>query len=456
MNELNINLPISKIDEEQRMVWGYATSEALDSQGDVVDYQASKKAFSNWVGNIREMHDSTRAVGKAIDIQFDDENKAVMIGAKISESEDGENAWIKIKEGVLTGFSIGGKVNKILKENIKMGGKNMEVNRIVDYDLGETSVVDNPANPRAKFVMVKSMKGSLYKVEVAERATDPHPYHWWYKFLIPIEKGEKLYNESRRKEVMAKKEIRKDVWDASMILDCAKMIEMYIESEKYEKEDTTQAEQVLAGLKALIQKELDDPEYFDAMGNMGEVEMSNKISNLKKGVDMKKSDEEEKVESTEEVEETETPQEETEEVTEGAKSEEKEKETVEEPEETEEKAEETSEEEKSVKVSDLEKAIEKVMEKREEKIAKSEVASIVKAAIKPLAEKLEQLEKTAAPAKIKASFVDVEKGESKDDVEVSDLVKRAKELEDNPNTGTVQERAEVAVKLRKAQLQGKL
>ena len=57
MSDLNLNIPISKIDEEQRIIGGWATVEELDKQGEITDYQASKKAFSNWEGNIREMHD---------------------------------------------------------------------------------------------------------------------------------------------------------------------------------------------------------------------------------------------------------------------------------------------------------------------------------------------------------------------------------------------------------------
>ena len=121
-----LNVPISKVDEEQRIVTGIATTEALDSQGDIVDYEASKKAFSEWKGNIREMHNPI-AIGKGIDVQFDDKNKAVIVSAKISESADGQNAWVKVQEGILAGFSIGGRVYQVVKDKAVQGA-----NRIVD------------------------------------------------------------------------------------------------------------------------------------------------------------------------------------------------------------------------------------------------------------------------------------------------------------------------------------
>ena len=62
---IHINIPITKIDEEQRMVWGYATVEEVDAHGEIIGYEASKQAFPNWLGNIREMHGSV-AIGKRI------------------------------------------------------------------------------------------------------------------------------------------------------------------------------------------------------------------------------------------------------------------------------------------------------------------------------------------------------------------------------------------------------
>lgn len=195
---LHINVPITKVDDERREVWGYATTEDVDSHDEVVDYGASKKAFKSWVGNIREMHDETRAIGKAIRVQFDEARKGVFIGAKISRSADGENAWQKVKEGILQGFSIGGVVEKLQKETVKAkDGIEKEVNRIVEYSLGETSLVDNPANPGAELVMVKSMDGELQRVEGLQRRSDPRPYPYWLKFIArPIENPDSAYNDS--------------------------------------------------------------------------------------------------------------------------------------------------------------------------------------------------------------------------------------------------------------------
>lgn len=160
-----LTLPICKVDEEKREVWGYATTEDLDQQGEVVDYEASKTAFAEWtsklsaatggksLGNIREMH-QPKAVGTLIAWKPDDKRKGIYVGAKLSSSPDGEAAWQKVKEGVLTGFSIGAPS----AERVLSPGPNGPINRVRAYNLSELSLVDNPACPGSYFDSIKLCK----------------------------------------------------------------------------------------------------------------------------------------------------------------------------------------------------------------------------------------------------------------------------------------------------------
>lgn len=185
MREFTLSAPIVKVDEEQGIIYAYATSEDLDKQGEIVDHEASKKAFSSWIstlGNIREMH-QPKAVGKAFDAQFEDDNHRTLLGLKLSQSRDGRDALTKVKEGIYTGLSIGGKVKQMIQEALKSDdGTDQTVNRITDYELTEVSLVDNPANPAAQIVMVKSVDG----VPQATAALDTIPVGstapWWMKF----------------------------------------------------------------------------------------------------------------------------------------------------------------------------------------------------------------------------------------------------------------------------------
>lgn len=149
-NKLSFFVPINKLDEEQRMVYGIATCSKLDNQNEIVDYSATKEAlkdYSNW-RNIREMHKPS-AVGIAPVLELRDNSQELYIGAKIIDDQ----AWAKCKEGVYKGFSIGGEVLNRTLEMDKASGK--AVNRVTKYMLNEISVVDRPANPACKFQTVK-------------------------------------------------------------------------------------------------------------------------------------------------------------------------------------------------------------------------------------------------------------------------------------------------------------
>lgn len=174
-----LSVPIVKIDRAKREVWGFATVEEEDQQGEVVDYDASKRAFSKWagefqkatagrpveeqsLGNLREMHQPI-AVGKAIAIQFDDKKKGIWVGGRLSNSPDGENSWQKVNEGILTGFSIGAPQAKRVMEYDPRTNK--KTTRVVDFNLSEVSLVDNPACPSARIHEIKLAKGMLAPME---------------------------------------------------------------------------------------------------------------------------------------------------------------------------------------------------------------------------------------------------------------------------------------------------
>src|SRR3990167_3618806 len=148
MNDFRRFIEFTKKDEEKKTVSGYASSEALDSQGEIVEKDAIERALPGYLGEfdqeknryklggLREMHQMS-AVGKTMKAKVDD--KGLWIEGKVVDKD----AWEKVKEGVYAGFSIGGKI-------IKQVG-----NRIKDLKLSEISLVDRPANPDAVFAMVK-------------------------------------------------------------------------------------------------------------------------------------------------------------------------------------------------------------------------------------------------------------------------------------------------------------
>jgi len=128
----NIFAEICKVNPETRMVYGYASTEAMDVQGERVSKDALAKALPAYMqfANIREMHQPS-AVGVAKEATLDD--KGLYLAAKVVDDE----AWNKVKEGVYKGFSIGGKTVSKVDETI------------TELRLSEISLVDRPANPEA-------------------------------------------------------------------------------------------------------------------------------------------------------------------------------------------------------------------------------------------------------------------------------------------------------------------
>lgn len=130
---------ITKVDPDQRIVEGYASTEALDSQGERVSRSAIEGALADYMkfGNIREMHQPS-AVGKTQTATMDEK------GLKISVKVVDDNAWKKVKEGVYNGFSIGGNATHKVDETIEA------------LDLTEISLVDRPACPEALITLWKA------------------------------------------------------------------------------------------------------------------------------------------------------------------------------------------------------------------------------------------------------------------------------------------------------------
>jgi phage head maturation protease len=138
---LQLYLPIAKLDRDQREVYGYASTEATDSQGEIVTKEALEAALPAYMrfANIREMH-LPSAVGIAQEAVVDD--KGLWLRACIVDDE----AWRKVREGVYKGFSIGGAVTARAAEAPHI---------VTGLDLTEISLVDRPANPDAVFAVWK-------------------------------------------------------------------------------------------------------------------------------------------------------------------------------------------------------------------------------------------------------------------------------------------------------------
>lgn len=134
-------VPIAKVDEEEHMVYGWASTSDMDSDGEIIKAEALAGSLSEYMKfpTLREMH-QPKAVGTTK--QAEVSAKGLYIGAKVVTEE----AWKLVKEGVYKAFSIGGNVLK------RVG------NSIEQLELVEISLVDVPANKAAVIELWKQAK----------------------------------------------------------------------------------------------------------------------------------------------------------------------------------------------------------------------------------------------------------------------------------------------------------
>ena len=118
---------ILKADEEQRLVYGWASvvtekgEPVVDRQGDVIEPDTLVKAVNGFMEHIRvgkQMHTGdqigavihsmpiTKEIGESLGIQSDREGWVVAF--KVYD----DNVWAKVKSGELAAFSIGGRAIK--------------------------------------------------------------------------------------------------------------------------------------------------------------------------------------------------------------------------------------------------------------------------------------------------------------------------------------------------------
>jgi len=123
----NIEGQILKADDEQRLVYGWASvvtekgEPVVDRQGDVIEPETLVKAVNNFMENIRvgkEMHKGdqigavihsmpvTKEIGESLGIQSDREGWVVAF--KVYD----DDVWARVKSGELAAFSIGGRAIK--------------------------------------------------------------------------------------------------------------------------------------------------------------------------------------------------------------------------------------------------------------------------------------------------------------------------------------------------------
>lgn len=195
MPDLSMFLPITKVDAARRLVYGVATAEVADRAGEICDYASTRPNYERWsqeisrstkgksFGNLRAMHGPV-AAGKVTEITFNDEAKQIEICAKVVDDAE----WMKVTEGVYTGFSQGGTYARRWTDE----------DGLTRYTAvpTEISLVDLPCLPEAHFEMIKADGSKEWrrfgpKSDVAQRIAFLAEEMTWLQDadILPIEDG---------------------------------------------------------------------------------------------------------------------------------------------------------------------------------------------------------------------------------------------------------------------------
>lgn len=261
-------IPIYKVDEERRLVFGRAAQEVPDRAGEIMDYETAKPAFKSWseetfeasggksFGNVRAMHGNV-AAGRLDSIEFDDAAKAIDVCAHIVD----DNEWQKVLEGVYTGFSMGGKYVKRWKDETGLTRYTPSV--------AEISIVDRPCVPTAQFAELVKTDGTVGQLmlkgaEMTEVVTEPEakpeeaaPEAVKADDAAPqveagdeeapaVEKAEEVATKEVAAEAEAakadpldglKKYLGEEVWDAARAMEALEILSSLLREEMWEAEE---------------------------------------------------------------------------------------------------------------------------------------------------------------------------------------------------------------------------
>ncbi|MFI8459033.1 hypothetical protein [Kitasatospora sp. NPDC085464] len=144
--------PITKSEKQPDgtlLVYGPAATSALDRDKQRLDQDWLDRAMPAWMsegGNVREQHDSKRAVGVGVGLSKGDDGKH-HLAARIVDPV----AVAKVETGVLKGFSVG-----IKNPRVEFGHPDAPNGLVTDGEIIEVSVVDRPANPECGIQVAKA------------------------------------------------------------------------------------------------------------------------------------------------------------------------------------------------------------------------------------------------------------------------------------------------------------
>lgn len=177
------------MDNEHIIVAGFASSGSLDYDDESINQESLRVAWDQYMKNpvLRYMHgkdsrhpdaigriipEHTTRSGKTFKTEFIDGKPFIV--AKLSNAPDVEDIRVKVKEGVLKGFSIGGRADRVKNFSHKLG---KDIDHLFVKRLSEISIVDLPSNKEGIFEVIKGCVGNNCSYNINKIDNDENHKH---------------------------------------------------------------------------------------------------------------------------------------------------------------------------------------------------------------------------------------------------------------------------------------
>lgn len=147
-----------------RVIEGWANTNAIDRVNDVVDPEAFQKSIETYRMNpiLRYNHKTGEVVGKVLELKIVPE-KGLWIKAQVAKgTPEADKVWKLILQGALRAFSIYGKIVSKGQKRLPDG---KVIQNVTEFDLQEIAVVDVPANQESIFTIVSKGVNQMSQAE---------------------------------------------------------------------------------------------------------------------------------------------------------------------------------------------------------------------------------------------------------------------------------------------------
>lgn len=243
---------------------GWAATNEKDRYGDVITEIALQKGARQLlkVGTVFADHNYSirEAIARVTESSFKRTQNKSGIWVKVGITKTEPELWVKMQEGIIDSFSIGGVFNEVEYD------EDLKVSKVKDLDLWELSIVGVPANPTAtvesldnlamKFIKSLNQKKASEELKKEEKKMtneDNKEVPEWKNELLKLEKQIASLKDLQESKTDDKDKAIIQLTDSVSVL--AKTVQPLLEAEKRKKD--------LAERQSVLEKEAKDK--FESM-----------------------------------------------------------------------------------------------------------------------------------------------------------------------------------------------